>query len=329
MNQPKVLRVVTDRFNLFNDGRRLGANRRNYILAAVKQMIDSPETQELLRLGEAYGFYGHQPRQRAGKPNIGESEVIMVNGKPIIVENVPSNRTVSITVSDDGTIEHKEEVFDTPTGRIIHSLIASGVGGWSWVTGGREMAHAAITRTFHGMDYVLQPNYLSLDHPQMMLESVADRESMMLESLQNAGMSFDEAKGAIDYLNRNSYAYADMLMEKERENMFLEGVIAEKDEQLKQFAELNEQMKRKGDMLLEAVSALPFNLTDEQKTALVEMNDDHHVKVVQAMFESMTKPSNKLATLPMGYVPAEITKGARVQAGRNDLVSFEPRRLFS
>ncbi len=52
----KSLRQVTDRFSLFNDGRKLGANKRNYIIKSVQNMIASDATQEALRLGEAFGF---------------------------------------------------------------------------------------------------------------------------------------------------------------------------------------------------------------------------------------------------------------------------------
>lgn len=109
MRKLKTLKRVKDRFSLFNDGRKIGANKRKYIVQAVQKMIQSAQTQELLRVGEAYGYYGHQPRQRAKKLELGETEVIMINGRPVVVENVPSNRTISISCSDDGIVEHEEE----------------------------------------------------------------------------------------------------------------------------------------------------------------------------------------------------------------------------
>ncbi len=57
----KILRKVKDRFNLFNDGRKLNSNKRKYVIKAVQSMIEAAQTNELLRLGEAYGYYGHQP----------------------------------------------------------------------------------------------------------------------------------------------------------------------------------------------------------------------------------------------------------------------------
>ncbi|MCG9773675.1 head processing protein, partial [Vibrio diabolicus] len=148
----KALKQVSDRFSLFNDGRKLSANKRNYIIKAVQAMINSPRTKELLRLGEAYGYYGHQSRQRANKLSIGETEVIMINGRPVVVENVPSNRTVSITCSDDGIVEHTQEFLDTDTGRIALGLHNSRAGGWSWATGGQDTREASITTSYHGMD---------------------------------------------------------------------------------------------------------------------------------------------------------------------------------
>lgn len=171
----KSLKQVTDRFSLFNHGRKIGANKRRYIVKAVQDMLNNDETQESLRLGEAYGFYGHGARERAKKLSLRETEVITIDGKPVVVENVPSNRTVSVTCNDDGIVEHTEEFLDTPTGKIALSMWESKAGGWSWATGGRDSANAAIATSFHGFDYVLKPNYLSLEHPAMMMESSGKR----------------------------------------------------------------------------------------------------------------------------------------------------------
>lgn len=294
MRQLKTLKAVTDSFSLFNDGRQLSANKRNYIVRAVQSMLASQRTQELLRVGEAYGYYGHQPRQRAKKLDIGETEVIMVQGKPVVVENVPSNRTKSITCDDNGVVTHTEEFFDTPTGRIALSLWESGAGGWSWATGGRDTPQASLTTSFHGMDYVLQPNYLSLDHPSMMLES-ANASDMIFESLQkHGGFEYDDAMAISDSI-QNASQLPDTV-DLENHVMYLESVNNELRDQI-------ESRNSIGDMLLEAANSLPVYLTDSQRKAISSMANKDDVKVVQALFESLGSEQSK--TLPTGsYEPA-------------------------
>jgi hypothetical protein len=290
----KALKQVSDRFSLFNDGRKLSANKRNYIIKAVQAMINSPRTQELLRLGEAYGYYGHQSRQRANKLSIGETEVIMINGRPVVVENVPSNRTISITCSDDGIVEHTQEFLDTDTGRIALGLYNSRAGGWSWATGGQDTREASITTSYHGMDYVLQPNYISLDHPAMMMES-ANSEQMILESLQEQG--FDEESARNIYANMTQQSNVELVGDLTNQLMYLESVNAELREKVEQNAKAT-------SMLLDVVDSLPIYVTDAQRKAIANMASKEDHQVVRAMFESLG--SRKMATLPTNsYVPVE------------------------
>lgn len=316
----KSLKQVTDRFSLFNHGRKIGANKRRYIVKAVQDMLNNDETQESLRLGEAYGFYGHGARERAKKLSLRETEVITIDGKPVVVENVPSNRTVSVTCNDDGIVEHTEEFLDTPTGKIALSMWESKAGGWSWATGGRDSANAAIATSFHGFDYVLKPNYLSLEHPAMMMES-SGQEDMLLESLRNVG-GFDDESASNIIRSMSSAAMYDheLLIEQEQERMYLESVNAD----LKSKVEAQEQFR---SMMLESLSRLPFYMTDEQKAALMRLDSEHDKKVVDAMFESFgAKP---LDTLPTGaHRPSSVSVQKEAGMIKNE-VSFDTRRRFS
>ncbi len=319
----KALRKVTDRFSLFNDGRKLGANKRNYIIKSVQNMIASDATQEVLRLGEAFGFYGHQPRQRANKLNIGETEVIMINGRPVVVENIPSNRTISLSCSDDGIVEHTEEILDTDTGKIVASMQDSRAGGWSWATGGRDTRQQSVVNSYHGMDYVLKPNYLSLDHPAMMFES-AERDTMLLESLLNVG-GFD-AESAQNILT--SINGADFNLDRERELetevMYLEGLNLELSAKAKAASESQGRFK---SMMLEAVNRLPFYLTDAQKLALSNMETDHDFDVINAMFESIG--ADKLKTLPTGmHQEAPQIKAGAPDSFKSNKIQFGARTRF-
>ncbi|WP_419238293.1 hypothetical protein ACN08P_23500 (plasmid) [Photobacterium leiognathi subsp. mandapamensis] len=290
-----ILQTVTDKFNLFNDGRKLSANHRNYILSAVKEMISSPRTQELLRLGEAYGYYGHQNRKRANKLDLSETEVINVNGKPVVVENVPACRTTDITVDESGVVTHTQEVLDTPTGRLVDDLIKSSAGGWSWATGGRDTAEASITRSYHGMDYVLQPNYISLNHPAMMLESIGERDDMILESFMHSGLDEDSAKHALNYIKVSSTQ--DALVDLEHEAMILESKLREQQTIIDELTQKVESHQQKDQMLLEALDSLPIFVTEDQRRAILSMATEDEKNVVTAMFESVG--NGKMTTLPL------------------------------
>ena len=100
----KVLTTHTDRFSLYEKVRQGKQNNRNYMLDAVKSMINSPETQEGLRLGELYGYYGHTRRQITGNMELPETAVVMVEGKPVVLDNVPSNRTIELSVDEEGVV---------------------------------------------------------------------------------------------------------------------------------------------------------------------------------------------------------------------------------
>ncbi len=317
-NKLKKLKRVTDRFSLFNDGRKMDANKRNYVVKSVQQMIASPKTQELLRLGEAYGYYGHAPRQRANKLDIGETEVIMVKGKPVIVENVPASRTIDIKCSDDGVVEHTQEFLDTVTGKIALSLWESGAGGWSWATSGSDGKDRSFVRGYYGMDYVKQPNYISLDHPSMMLESTGN--DMLLESLMNNGFDDEEAQDIANHVAGGDFVHN--AADQEQTIMYLESVNKELSDEL-------EASKRKNAIMLEAIESLPIYMTDAQRDALLNLDESGNKELVQAMFESIGGSQHK--TLPCGWEsPMQIKNQNRIEKSIKDhIINFgQQRRRF-
>ncbi len=328
----KVLKKVKDRFSILNDGRRLGANNRKYLIDSVKAMLNSPETQERLRLGEAYGYYGHSPRERSNKLIVGETEVVYINGKPVVVENVPACRTVNITIDDDGIVTHEQEILDTPTGEIVARMIDSKAGGWSWATSGFNSMRGAVARLFAGVDYVLRPNYISLDHPQMMLESADDEEQLLLESLSSAGVDGDSIAAAIRIGMQDSHL-AEKLFDLEQETLILESVITDRDSRIAKheqvISELESNAKaveeaeaNREKLFLEAADSFPLYLTDEQKSALVKMQSQDDLKTVQLLFESLR--DGKFHTLPIGQNAPEsnIPLGKDFSDVQNHTVDF-------
>ena len=123
----------------------------------------------------------------AGKMNIGEVEAATLpDGGKAIVSNIPSNVIVAFDVSPEGVVSHSQEVLDTETGKLVSTLHASRVGGFSWACPGVDGGRGKPTRLsgFSGFDYVLNPGFSS--NQGYILEGAADtarQEQMILECL--------------------------------------------------------------------------------------------------------------------------------------------------
>lgn len=113
----EALRTVTDRFSLIDKIRRFTPqNDRNYLLRSVRETFASLETKERIQLGEMFGYYGHGRRAayygKTGRLNLPEFAVVMIDGKPVTLENVPSNRTLEVSVDDNGIVTHVQEILE-------------------------------------------------------------------------------------------------------------------------------------------------------------------------------------------------------------------------
>lgn len=334
----KVLKRHTDRFCLYKNARKGRQNGRNYLLSAVKSMFESAETQEGLRLGELYGYYGHGRREMAGL-DVPETAVVMVEGRPVIVDNVPGCRTVELSVDDEGIVTHTQEIFDNEPGRIIAGLLESRAGGWSWATSGRNGTVAIPTRYF-GMDYVKNPNFVSLDHPAYMNES-ADQEEKLLESLQAKGFTEAGARDVLTHFNKigeQEITHLSLIRAEESEIALLEarGQILDIEAQLsaeKARAEsaesmlesVKEDLNQKNQVLQKEISektdaaatrntyldvmleALPVFVTDTQREAFRSLATEEDAKIVKGLFESIRKAAISTLPLDRNNPPAEKT----------------------
>lgn len=303
------LKTVTDRFSLFNNPRKFSGNNRDYALSAVKNTLESPATQELISLGEAYGYYGHGRRQMAGKLEIPETMVINVNGKPVVVDNIPSNRTLAISVDGNGIVSHTEEILSTDSGRIVNGLLESRAGGWSWASGGPD-GKKAIMRVYMGMDYVKNPNYISMDHPSFLLESGSTREQqeeMILESLKSQGFSSENSLAIKNNFEQNEHESI-ILMNLEEDMLLLEGILYGRNKEILELQETRNLLQSKNEeaeklianrreMLLETAKKLPVFISEEQVEALVNMSTEQDAKIFELLFESAMKGG--LKTLPL------------------------------
>ena len=316
----KILKTHTDRFSLYRKVRKGKQNNRNYMLEAVKSMINHPETQEGLRLGELYGYYGHSRRQLAGKMELPETAVVMVEGKPVVLDNIPACRTTAISIDDEGIVTHTQEILDTPTGHIVAGMLESRAGGWSWVTTGRDSPQISIPKNLYGFDYVLNPNFISKDHPAAMFESNDDRSTAMIEAMTGQGFG-DESAAAIiehaDKLAQHEAMFESAMRLEELEEAMLEAtgqLLAQEQQLAEQATAIAAQQEAQAlfESATEARAAkmaivldkLPVFTNSAQRAALASMQTDEDVAVISALFESVARL--EVATLPLDVIAESV-----------------------
>ncbi|MGL4349537.1 MAG: hypothetical protein ACRDC7_00450 [Aeromonas veronii] len=299
--------IVTDEFDLKNEG-RIGGNGRRYVLHSVRAMIQSRATQEGLRLRELYGYFGHGRRELADKLKLAEVEVINVNGKPVVIENVPSNVTIALDMDESGLVSHTEEVLDTAPGLIVQSMIASKAGGWSWATGGTDSAYRggpAYARAYYGCDYVNQPSFVPPDRQSAMLESVGVAHDQIIADLGQRGFDAEGLQPMLESWGRLSET-AREVCNQQLDVMMMEGMLLEAKGECAELKrdldaareEKDKAIQRRQQMILEALDTMPLILTKAQRKALVDMETPEDAQVLCALLESFS--STDIGSLPLG-----------------------------
>lgn len=289
-----VLDTVKSSFNLHDHGRSDG-NNRNYLVAYAQRMTQSPKFLERQKLRELYGYYGHTPRQLANKMELDEIEVVMLNGKPVVMTNIPSNVTTELTVSDDGIVTHTEEILDTPTGRAVKAMNDAGVGGWSWSIDGNYMASGSVARQFFGFDYVKHPSYIDTEKQQAMFEScgVSNQQELLEHNLIQQG--FDPGQsGKIIALFESRVPTMDEFDALNQNIMFMESLITEKDSAL---VDMTKKSTFRESAFNELLKASPVMMSQRQIDAFARMGSAEDKEIVSAFFESLAAG---FETLPMG-----------------------------
>lgn len=313
--------TVTDRFSVTDLIRKhTPQNNRNYILSSIKASLNNPKTQEQMKLGELFGYYGHERREahynRTGSLVLPQTSVLMVDGKPVAIDNVPSNRTVAANIDDSGIVTHTQEILDTDTGHIVQAMEKSKAGGWSWVTGGADTSWKSVVRTYYGCDYVTTPNYISLDRNVMMAESVNDRKEHIIRSFVDCGYTEAAAVDLSEHFEK--MREQEMMVESvnrlqtaEGELLVLNGRLLELTEKLERqdsmLEAVNQAKTLRESRLATAIDKLPIFLSEEQRRAMLKMETEDDLEAVDAIFESVG--SVGLGSLPLGsnragYQPA-------------------------
>lgn len=310
---------VTLSFNIFDYGRAAEGNFRKYSVENVRQVLESAATQERIRLREATGYLGHGRRQIAGKLDLGEVETIQTPSGAIVLENVPACVTKAISIDDDGTVHHTQDILSTDPGKVVQALMESKVGGFSWAAGGRDGRRNSPTRlqSFHGFDYVMTPGYAK-NRSYQILESagqVQDEREQIFEAMRSCGLDEEKARLYTDTFTSPYLAAADA---QDREYELLETTQVLESRLAELEAEL-EEARQSGE---------------KRQSQLMQWAQDHAVDVpghvleaVQAgdfeaerqFFESVARiEKTKLQTLPLGGGDRQGAEVPRPKTHRGD-----------
>lgn len=286
-----VLEVVTDQFNLLDHGRSDG-NGRGYLVDSVKRVISSDFFKERKRLGELFGYFGHELRQLSDKMDLQDTVIINYNGKPVAVEVIPSNRTIDMTIDDNGIVTHTQEILDTPTGRAVQAMRNAGAGGWSWAVKAVPTVKGAIARTFHGFDWVKHPSYIDMGKQQAMFESVGvdNEDDLLVNMFEGIGFDSDGAKVLLNAW-KSRVPSAQELEGANLEIMMLESLVSSREAELA--IELAAKSQREM-RITQALGHLPIFTSQRQIQALCSMADDEDRSIVVSLFESVAKSMGDL-----------------------------------
>ncbi|MCX8979180.1 head processing protein [Citrobacter portucalensis] len=300
----KGARTVTDKFSLRNLIRKhTPQNGRNYLLEAVNRTFTSPIVKERIALGEMYGYYGHGRREahynQTGSLRLPEFTILMIDGKPVPVNNEPSNRTLDIKLEGE-IVTHTQEIFDNDPGRIVDSMERGNIGGWSWATSGPTTHVGAQVRVYEGCDYVTTPNFISINKKVAMLESAGDREAAIIQQCLERGFSDNAAVDIAQHFEqmRQQAMLEDannLLPLAEGNILALEGQLFAVQEELASSAAMLESVKAaetaRKTALGEFINHLPVFVTSTQREALSRMNTPDDMRVVTALLESVMSHS--------------------------------------
>lgn len=202
------------RYNLKDRGRKFTGKERHFNIKVICDAINGPACQETVNSRGMIGYYGHLPRIRFGMtPNEGGVD----GGKYVPVE--PAFVTTYLKADYDGNVEHKAEFLDTAAGKIAAKLWNSKVGGFSSAIDERRPE-------FYGLDYVVQPNFLTNSFRGVSLDDVygGDPVGITYDDVYAAEVE-EQSQTVIMLLDSANY-------ERERMNEVIEHLRAENEQML-------------------------------------------------------------------------------------------------
>lgn len=197
----RVTPLIT--FNLNERGRQFtGQDRSNVDVNAWVNLINSPTTQEAVKLGDMLGYYGHQIRQLFGTT---PPETALLNGKEYRLS--PALRVVELKAEPNGDVSHRIEFLETDAGEHAFRQYKAKIGGFSMAIDAKPINGTYIPNLIGGFDYVLQQNYVhNCGHGQFdsALQVPAVREIVeqslieILDSISTSNFAYHQLEDAAE-----------------------------------------------------------------------------------------------------------------------------------
>jgi hypothetical protein len=205
MQQPSLIT-----YNLKERGRRYTGNERNFNIKAICDAVNSPATQERIKMRAMVGYFGHKARVLVG---LVPTESAIVGGKYNEID--PAIITTHLKAYPDGTIEHQTEFLDTEPGQRAARLHSQKIGGFSSAIDDRQ-------NKFYGFDYVLDPNFVAnrgftfdsvagLTFDSAMELPLPDEDAEWLALLEQRDRLITDLHAALDSAQAENEQYLSML----------------------------------------------------------------------------------------------------------------------
>jgi hypothetical protein len=234
----------------------------------------------------------------AGKLQLGETELVKLpGGQSILLENIPSNVTTFFEVSQNGDVEHHQEILlENDPGKTVFGLHKSRVGGFSWACGGSDGGAVGITKinSFEGFDYVLNPGF-SGNRGYILESADAATRDIILENIEMMGVKDPEQR--LESWAASVQFYASELEERLTQCAIYEASIREQMEQqqaatgamaenLARLRAENELMVQTRERIItECANKSVVVMPDSVRTAIVSMATEADFFAMMNFFE--------------------------------------------
>lgn len=227
------------KYNVKDRGRQYRGPKRNFDAATLASIINGPEVQERVKNRDLHGYLGHWQRMDHGME---PPEGAIVGGKVVTLDT--AFITTHLKAHPDGTIEHEAETLDNAQGRAVEGYLRSKTGGFSSAIRTTVRAGLDIPLSFHGFDYVREPNFThnrpyALDSATegddegkefWMLDGVivmpATREQVIEQALAEVSGQLSDLRRLFDSVTADHHLALETLEHLSRENNDLIGRIA-------------------------------------------------------------------------------------------------------
>lgn len=221
------LRTGIIKFNVKQRGRVFRGVDRAFDTVALAKVLNGREVQEQVANGDCVGYYGHWPRVKFG---LAVQEAAVVSNRVVNLE--PAVRTVSIKGYDNGDVEHEIEFLDTSPGRLAQRLWQGKTGGFSSAINAPRRGSQQVPTSFHGFDYVLEPNYTAnrgytLDSAgqRIELDDLSEEDSLLLDDVTQYTGLVDATTMMLDRVQGDYDRQSEVLLVLQEENVQYQGEI--------------------------------------------------------------------------------------------------------